>query len=377
MSNKSDYDNFPARQDLITLLANKTPMIDVRAPIEFDQGSFSGAVNLPLMTDEERHEIGICYKAHGHHAAVALGHQRVSGDTKAKRIAAWLGFLDQHPDATVMCFRGGMRSRISQTWLSEAAGRPVPRVSGGYKALRRIAIETLENPFDNCPAFMVGGHTGAGKTPFLHLLASTLPEAGVVDLEALAKHRGSAFGNLIAPQPPQATFENHLAQELLALRHRGARALFFENESRAIGRVMIPRDMMEKLQALPLLVLTSPIQDRVHRTWLEYVVDARDNYAKAYGEIQGLELWAHDLRTRLQKIQKRLGLERYKTVSADFEDALVQSDLTAHYSWIETLLLTYYDPMYAHHRDRWEKQVVFEGDSPAMLQYIQENILKS
>lgn len=372
----SDYDKLPAVDNLKEILALGTPLIDVRAPIEYEASALPNSVNLPLMTDEERHLVGICYKEKGHDAAVDLGHELVSGAVKEERVKAWVDFMTAHPDALVMCFRGGMRSRISQTWISEALGRTVPRIDGGYKAMRQLAIDTLEAPFGDLPAFMLGGHTGAGKTPFLHRLAAEAAMAGVVDLEGLANHRGSAFGNMIDPQPPQPNFENAFAQQLLMHRHRGAKALFFENESRAIGRVMIPQTTMDLLKELPLLVLTSPVPDRVHRTWLEYVVDARVAYQRAYGEDQGIDRWASDLRERLGKIQKRLGLERYKAVSANFEDALRQSDLSAHCGWIETLLTTYYDPMYSHHRDRWEKQVVFEGDAEAMLQYIQETILK-
>ncbi len=364
----------PQTTELAALLADQVPLIDVRAPIEYNLGSFPHSVNLPLMSDEERHLVGICYKEKGHHAALLLGHQLVSGEIKEARIRAWAESITQHPQAHIMCFRGGMRSKISQSWLTEHIGRPVPRVFGGYKALRNLAISLLDNPFSEIPAFIIGGHTGAGKTPFLKQLDKLLPGAGAIDLEGLAKHRGSAFGGLIEAQPPQATFENTLAQQLLVKKREGARAYFFENESRAIGRVMLPQTFMNHLQQLPLLVLDSPLSDRIERTWQEYVVEAIPIYCAHFGEDLGRHNWAQDLRERLGRIQKRLGLERYQSVLAIYENALLQPDLHAHRAWIEVLLSSYYDPMYAYQRDKWESKVQYEGNAAALTEYIKSLI---
>lgn len=366
----TDYNHHPSIDQLKDLLSQQVPLIDVRAPIEYQAGSFKNAINLPLMNDSEREQVGICYKEKGHHAAVALGHELVSGQVKNQRIQEWVSFVDAHPEAVVMCFRGGMRSRISQTWLSDALGRSIPRVAGGYKALRQLAIQTLEEPFVEIPGYIIGGHTGAGKTPLLKRLKQEEPQAGVIDLEDLAKHRGSAFGNMIIPQPSQATFENHFAQERLYLESQKVGAFFFENESRAIGRIMIPQTTMNNLQALPLLVLTSPLLDRVERTWQEYILDARAAYTLAYGEEHGLHQWEEDLKLRLGRIKKRLGLERYLDVQAAFESALQAMDLQAHKSWIQTLLTDYYDPMYAYNRQRWSEKIIFEGDESAILGFI-------
>ena len=95
------------------LFLKKTPLIDVRAPVEFKEGSLPYSINLPIMNDEERHLIGTCYKTHGQEAAIKLGHELVSGSIKEERITSWVNFLSQNPTAEVFCFRGGMRSQIS------------------------------------------------------------------------------------------------------------------------------------------------------------------------------------------------------------------------------------------------------------------------
>ncbi|HBM45267.1 MAG TPA: tRNA 2-selenouridine(34) synthase MnmH, partial [Halomonas sp.] len=123
----------PTTPASLKVIASNTPLIDVRAPVEFAQGSLPGAVNLPLMVDEERHQVGIAYKQQGQQAAIALGERLVSGEIKQARVAAWQAYLAQHPDASIYCFRGGLRSQIAQQWLVDA-GLHRPRIEGGWKA---------------------------------------------------------------------------------------------------------------------------------------------------------------------------------------------------------------------------------------------------
>ncbi|MCJ7765819.1 MAG: tRNA 2-selenouridine(34) synthase MnmH, partial [Thiovulaceae bacterium] len=129
--------------DFRSIVLNRTPLIDVRAPVEFDNGAFSNTVNLPLMNDEERRLVGICYKKSGNEEAVKLGHKLVSGRIKEERLGAWSDFIASHPDALLYCFRGGERSKISQEWLS-GAGTKIIRLKGGYKAFRNYLITELE-----------------------------------------------------------------------------------------------------------------------------------------------------------------------------------------------------------------------------------------
>lgn len=165
------------------------------------------AVNLPLMNDDERAAVGTCYKRQGPDAALALGHRLVSGDTRDARINAWREASLAHPEGFLCCARGGQRSHISQAWLKEA-GVDYPLIRGGYKALRQTAIQvTIEQ--SQKPMVLIGGCTGNGKT----LLVKQ--HAQGIDLEGLAHHRGSSFGRTLTPQLSQASFENHLAVELL------------------------------------------------------------------------------------------------------------------------------------------------------------------
>ena len=126
--------------DCRAIVAGSLPLLDVRAPVEYARGALPGAVNLPLLYDQEREAVGKAYKSGGRDAAVALGHRLVSGDIKHSRLAAWQRFVAEHPTALICCWRGGMRSQIVQQWLADA-GVAAPRVSGGFKALRRFCMD--------------------------------------------------------------------------------------------------------------------------------------------------------------------------------------------------------------------------------------------
>jgi tRNA 2-selenouridine synthase len=200
--------SLPQSDDFRSIVLNETPLIDVRAPVEFAKGAFPHAVNLPLMDDEERRLVGITYKERGNAEAVKLGHTLVSGEVKAARIKAWNDFIDTHPDAKLYCFRGGQRSQISQEWIAQS-GREIVRLKGGYKAFRNYLMEETERSITRFNPLVLGGRTGSGKTILLHQLENA------IDLEGLANHRGSSFGRTLVPQPSQIDFENALAYALI------------------------------------------------------------------------------------------------------------------------------------------------------------------
>ena len=126
--------------DYCAILRAETPIIDVRAPVEFAQGAMPAAVNLPLMNDDERAAVGTCYKRQGPEAAMALGHKLVSGQTRQQRIDAWLDACRRAPQGYLCCARGGQRSHITQSWIKEN-GIDYPLIVGGYKALRQAAMD--------------------------------------------------------------------------------------------------------------------------------------------------------------------------------------------------------------------------------------------
>lgn len=358
----------PEIDDYRRLFLDDVPLLDVRAPVEFAQGAFPGAENLPLINDAERHEIGIIYKDLGQDAAIDRGHELVTGDTKDERVAAWRRFAERHPDGVLYCFRGGMRSKISQQWLAEASGRPYPRVKGGYKALRRFLIDELERITALIRPVVVGGRTGVGKTLFLNTLPHT------IDLEGLAWHRGSAFGRHATPQPTQIDFENRLAIALIKHEAAGNPPLVFEDESRNVGSRSVPPALYERLAKAPLLLLEADVDTRVHYTRQEYVDEALAEYQTLHGEERGFDLWAEYLLDSMDRIRKRLGGARHqelRKIMADAIDAQRRTGNTAgHDAWIRSLLVDYYDPMYDYQIGNKADRIVARGDTELLRDWI-------
>ena len=207
----------PDTEDFASVLLSGVPLLDVRAPVEFAQGAFPASVNLPLMNDEERHRVGLQYKQKGQDAAIVLGHALVSGEIKAQRVAQWVKFAQEHPEGYLYCFRGGLRSRISQQWLADA-GLPYPRIIGGYKAMRSFLIEKLNTSIAASKFVLVAGFTGCGKTEVIQNLDAA------IDLEKLAHHRGSSFGKHATDQPVQIDFDNLLAIALMPFMAKKSKA---------------------------------------------------------------------------------------------------------------------------------------------------------
>ncbi|MGD8569338.1 MAG: tRNA 2-selenouridine(34) synthase MnmH, partial [Gammaproteobacteria bacterium] len=125
--------DLPQTDNYRRLFLDDVPLVDVRAPAEYQQGAFPLARNLPLVNDEEREAIGIRYKEQGQEKAIELGYDLVKGDLKEQRVTNWTAFTREHPQGALYCFRGGMRSKISQQWIYDKTGVMYPRVIGGYK----------------------------------------------------------------------------------------------------------------------------------------------------------------------------------------------------------------------------------------------------
>ena len=343
--------SLPAVNDYCSILGDARPLIDVRSPGEFHRGALPGAVNLPLLNDDERAAVGRTYKARGRDAATDLGHRLVAGDVKASRIAAWRDFAAAQPGSVITCWRGGLRSEIVQAWLAEA-GIELPRVAGGFKALRHFCLDTIQTASATRRVVLVGGRTGSGKTQVVRGAACH------IDLESLANHRGSAFGGFPTPQPPPVTFENALAVELLKL--APGEPVVAEDESRTIGRLAIPEALFNAMHRAPIALLEVDDRQRVDNIYREYVLDAEDP--------------ERHLTTALARIERRLGGVRYRQIAALMDDAFRADESSrrhAHCRWIERLLKDYYDPMYDYQLAGKKERIVVRGSVGEVAAYLE------
>jgi tRNA 2-selenouridine synthase len=308
-------------------------MLDVRSPGEYDQGHIPAAINYPLFTNEERAQVGICYKQQGRDAAVELGFDLLGpklGDLvrQAKAIA---------PDRVlrVHCWRGGMRSG-GVAWGLQMAGFQVTTLEGGYKSFRRWARQIFSVPRQ---IIVLGGMTGTGKTPILHALADLGEQ--VLDLEGLANHRGSSFGSLdMPPQPSTEQFENLIGDRLSQLDPH--RPVWIEAESKRVGTCRVPPELFQQMEAAPTLEVVRPLAERL------------DILVQVYGETSREGLIA-----ATERIRKRLGGQRTQTA--------VELIRQNHPHEVCKIVLDYYDRTYRYDLERRQQvipQIDITGQDP-------------
>jgi tRNA 2-selenouridine synthase len=300
------------------LLTSPGVILDVRSPSEHTQGHIPGSIAFPLFTDDERSQVGICYKQQGRDAAVELGFA-IAGPKCAefvKRAKA----LAPDRQVRVHCWRGGMRSEAI-AWILSMAGMQVSVLMGGYKAFRKWVQATLELPR---PIIVLGGMTGSGKTAILSALAERGEQ--VLDLEHLAHHRGSSYGNLgLPPQPTTEQFENEIAMQWAQLDLH--RPVWIEAESKRIGTCRIPEALFRQMERSPVL--------EVVRSRAERLASLVELYGMA--EID-------ELVVATERIRKRLGGLRTQQ-AVDF---LRQGKLTEACD----IILSYYDKTYTYDLQR-------------------------
>ena len=354
--------------DYLNLLLNGVPMIDVRAPVESQTGALPFATNLPLMTDEERHEVGICYKERGQKEAIALGHSLVCGDSKQARVDAWQAFFTAHPSAVLYCARGGLRSQLSQQWLADA-GIDCPRVEGGYKRLRGFLIEQLNEVCSTEKLVLLSGMTGTGKTDII----KTLPQS--IDLEGAANHKGSSFGRPLNEQPAQIDFENNVILELMGVRHKNpGRTIIVEDESRNIGGRHLPIPLSDAMLNSPMVVIELPFEQRIEKLWREYVIERYQDTLAYHGD-NAEQAFADYLRDSLLRVKKRLGGQKTKEILELMESAIQQQhsdDFTSHRYWLQAITADYYDPMYSYQLEKRSDRVIFKGNHQEVTQWLSE-----
>ena len=351
----------PAAEAFSLLSKNsRTAVIDVRSEGEYEKAHFGNTFNMPILSDAHRHDVGLTYKTEGSEAAKALGHKLVSGAYKEQMIRQWCESIKSHPrqPALIFCWRGGLRSRLAQDWVHQN-GLEVIRVDSGYKGLRHEALKVIENP---APFVVLSGMTGSGKTRLIHKLRRH------VDLEALARHRGSAFGSHFGvSQPQQATFENMLAQSL----YQAADNFVLEDESPNVGRCHVPDLFYARMVTAPMVMIETPVRDRALEIFKEYI------QAPFAGGMPLNELEA-SFAKNVERIRNKLGglecdhIRNQLRLSFQL-DALNEGSTGAYLDWIERLLTHYYDKLYIHSLSLKTRKTLFNGSWQDCLDYLTQS----
>ncbi len=301
-------------------------IFDVRSESEFVQGHIPNSISLPLLNNEQRQKIGLCYKTDGQQAAVDLGFQLVG--PSFYNIIQRARQLSNNKKILLYCWRGGLRSNI-MTWLLRTAGLEVYLLEGGYKSFRKAALECYSQQRNY---LCLSGKTGTGKTQLLEKLKENGQE--ILHLEALASHKGSAFGGIEMPdQPTQEQFENNIADILLRIPTN--HSVWFEHESRMIGKVRIPDALYDKLCESAVVEIQMDRTLRIERILSEYGHFNKDI-----------------LKEKTLILQKRMGPEQNK-------NALICLEEGDTHGWAATLL-EYYDKAYTFSNEREGKRSKME-----------------
>lgn len=314
----------PATTPFIESLLDSHLPVDVRSPSEFAEDHLPGAVNVPLLNDEERAVIGTLYKQQGPHAARERGLELTAH--RFPGMVSTIARAAQGKPILVYCWRGGLRSK-TVTSILDLTGHPALQLVGGYKAFRG-AVAGYFTPFTpRSPLVVLHGMTGIGKTTLLGKLKER--GAAVLDLEGLACHRGSAFGQLgLKQELTQKRFETLLWD---ALRKAPAGApLILEGESERIGRVSLPGDFYQTMAAGIRVWCSASLATRVRRLIGEY----------------GRAEYAEEMAAALQRIRKKLGGKRCDELAGNLERWELEPFMSG-------LMVDYYDKVYYKNRD-WQ-----------------------
>jgi tRNA 2-selenouridine synthase len=312
-------------------------IIDVRAPAEFADDHLPGAISLPVLDDDERARVGTVYKQVNPFTARKMGAALVARNTAAhlERVLA------DRPGGwrpLVYCWRGGQRSGSFSTILS-AIGWRVETIAGGYKAWRRLVVDAVSTGDFPARVVLVDGDTGTAKTDLLLRLRGLGVQ--VIDLEGLARHRGSVFGGWAAPQPTQRAFEGALAVAMARL--DPARPVAIEAESPILGALRLPPSLLRAMATAPRIEVAAP-------------APARAGYLlRAYADIAGDPERLAMLIDRLRPWQPREVIEEWSAMVA-------AGDL---FPLAEGLIARHYDPLYARSRAR-RGAVAARLDLPAL-----------
>ncbi|MBV8272370.1 MAG: tRNA 2-selenouridine(34) synthase MnmH [Cupriavidus sp.] len=315
-------------------------IIDARTPAEFEIDHIPGAINCPVLDNEERRIVGTLYKQVG-----AFEARRVGGAMVAANLARHLreSFADRPQGwrPLVYCWRGGLRSGSMTTWM-RMVGWDAQQLAGGYKSWRRHVIEVIETRAPQLPLVVICGATGSGKTRVLHELAALGEQ--VLDLEGLARHKGSLLGALPnVPQPSQTAFETALADAIERLDL--SRPLYVEGEGARIGQLNLPVPLVTRMRDSECLETQVPLAARL------------DFLLHDYAYLGDRPEW---LANQLERLKPLHG----KTTIGAWQDMVKAGDLPHLFAELAT---RHYDPSYARshgkHFHKWEDRVVVTAES--------------
>ncbi|MFT9498296.1 tRNA 2-selenouridine(34) synthase MnmH [Anaerosolibacter sp.] len=302
--------------------------IDVRSPAEFAEATIPGAINIPILDDDERAEVGTVYRKESREGATAVGLDFVA--SKLKEIYEKIkDYSNKYDSVIVFCWRGGMRSKSVCNFLNAMSITNTYQLVGGYKAYRKHVVDFMNQSIDKYRFVILHGHTGVGKTHILELLQQC--GQPVLDLERLAQNSGSVFGDIVfeGSPPTQKNFEALVFECLSRLQ---SNYVFVESESKRIGSVHVPDSLYNRMMSGDHVLIETSLHNRIEIIYSDYVNQLTHKNEKIIDAIRHLN--------------KRLG--------NDVVENLIHRIENKEYKYvIEYLIEYYYDPLYKYSIEKY------------------------
>ncbi len=312
--------------------------LDLRSEKEFRKGHMTGAMNLPLLNDAERHAVGLLYKKEGKNKALVLGFQFFQKKSKAflEEVKQKASHLQSNGKLVLYCARGGMRSQLTAGFLT-SLGYQVLLAEGGYKSYRNLVLEDLEKKLPNHEFLVLHGHTGSGKTELLKELAKPQYKIGILDFENLAHHSGSIFGDLNQNEEKatQSQFENNLFSAYKKVQH--FKCLVVEIES-TLGEAKLSPSLHHAITSSPMLHITRSHEKRL--------ISLEKDYTKNWDQAK------KDL------VIERLSILKQKFSKENFEKLKTFLEEKNFKQFLEIVLKEHYDPQYAKSLKKYDTQIL-------------------
>ena len=326
---------------------NKLTVIDVRSPSEFNNSTIPGSINIPFFNDAERAEVGTIYKQVSQEAAKERGLEIIS----VKLPDFVKEFAKIEGKKAVFCWRGGMRSKTSATVL-DLMGISVSRLEGGYRNYRHWVVDTLDSAAFEPEAIVLNGYTGSGKTTILHRLQEA--DYPILDLEGLANHRGSIFGQIGLEPYNQKKFDGLFVENIIKL--QDSPFVVLEGESKRIGKVMLPDFILEKKEKGTQLFIEIPIEERVRHILDDY------------------QPWEHEQECldAFKRIKRRIHTPIANEIEADLQSRRYANA-------VRILLEYYYDPLYDHSANQFsdnEKIIIQAANIDEAVELVREQLIR-
>ncbi|KAB3526734.1 tRNA 2-selenouridine(34) synthase MnmH [Alkaliphilus serpentinus] len=314
---------------------NNKIFIDVRSPLEYEAGTIPNAINIPLLDNEERVEIGIIYKEEGTIAAKKRGLEMVAPKL-SEYYSTLLSLSKEYENIIVFCARGGLRSTSFLKLLDLMGIKNIYQLEGGVKKYRNYILKILEELKDY-NFIVLHGPTGVGKTKILLELEKR--RYPILDLEGLAHNKGSVFGHIgEGNRVTQKNFENTVVEHLLKYKDR---VIFVESESQRIGNVSLSNRLMDKMVKGKHVLIETNEDNRINILLESYVNQEKSNNQQ--------------LAKAANKLRKRLGNEKI--------DQYIQWINKDQYSLVaKDLLVHYYDPLYQHSIEKYHYDLTINYD---------------